>query len=366
MAGLFTGVATAPSPATADGPTGPGQPITVEPLPDELWLPNTAEAYRLRYTSTGLAGEKTAVTGVIFVPRGTPPALGWPVVSWAHGTVGVADPCAPSTNGRSQRDIDYLSAWLGAGYAVVATDYHALGTPGLHPYLHGVSEAHATIDMVRAGQWVVPELSRTWLAVGQSQGAQAAMFTASLVEGYAPELDFRGAIGTGLPSQLRTTAEAAQVFNPAAPANPLVLLILAGLQASHSSTFQPADYLTDPLGQRLLARAVSTHCFTDLEPLFDGQRVADVYAIDAAEQETLLQMLDEDAEIPIVTYDGPVFIAQGTEDRVVFPPASKTTAQLLAAAGNEVEFKFYVGADHDTTLRAALPDLLAWAADQVA
>jgi hypothetical protein len=31
------------------------------------------------------------VSGVLFVPKGTPPQGGWPLMAWAHGTVGSAD-----------------------------------------------------------------------------------------------------------------------------------------------------------------------------------------------------------------------------------------------------------------------------------
>ena len=38
------------------------------------------------------------------------------------------------------------------GYAIAATDYPGLGTPGPHPYLVGVSEARAVINSVRAAR----------------------------------------------------------------------------------------------------------------------------------------------------------------------------------------------------------------------
>ena len=48
------------------------------------------------YSSRTPQGAKTAVSGTVSVPRGKPPKGGWPVISWAHGTTGVADTCAPS------------------------------------------------------------------------------------------------------------------------------------------------------------------------------------------------------------------------------------------------------------------------------
>ena len=52
--------------------------------------------YRVMYVSKSVRNQPVAVTGVIAVPNGTPPAGGFPVVTWGHGTNGMADVCAPS------------------------------------------------------------------------------------------------------------------------------------------------------------------------------------------------------------------------------------------------------------------------------
>lgn len=51
------------------------------------------------------------------------------------------------------------------------------------------SEAYSVIDMVRAARLLEPDLARKWIVIGQSQGGQAAMFTAWMATSYAPELD---------------------------------------------------------------------------------------------------------------------------------------------------------------------------------
>ncbi|MCE7004451.1 lipase family protein [Kibdelosporangium philippinense] len=348
-------------PATASTEAGwSGRLVDVGPLPPDLWLPGTGKAYRVRYTSTYSRGGTTVVSGAIFTPAGTPPAEGWPVAAWAHGTVGLADVCAPSTAGRSERDINYLKGWLAAGYAIVATDYEGLGTPGPHPYLNGTAAAHDVIDIVRASHQVHADLGSRWLVVGQSQGAQAAMFTRSLVDSYAPGLDFRGTVATGLPSQWRTTSEVAHAFDPAAPARVEPLLIAAGLSVTHPVEVNTDDLLT-PLGRDILAKTRTTWCYDEIEDAIAGKTNGDVFTYSAAQKEELLTLLDRDAEIPITKYAGPVFIGQGTADTVVYPLATQTTAQKLAAAGTNVDFRFYPGADHDTTLATALPDIIAWA-----
>jgi alpha-beta hydrolase superfamily lysophospholipase len=341
---------------------GPGTVLFSQPLPNALWLPGTGRAYRVLYLSTGHFGLPAIVSGAVFIPEGATPAGGWPMVSWAHGTVGVADVCAPSTAGRSVRDITYLTAWLKAGYAIAATDYRGLGTIGRHPYLDGLTAARDVIDMARAARRVDSALSKTWFAVGQSQGAHAALFTSSIATKYAPELDFRGSIATAPITQWRMTITDTDALNPVLPANPIAIDILAGVEAVHPFTFKAADSLTEA-GREIYDAALQTDCFPATAARVAGMVNADVYDIDAAELEQLIELLEQE-DIPIKAYDRPVYIAQGTADRVVYPLATDLTAAQLGAAGTDVTFKFYLGADHNGVLAAALPDLLAFAAAQ--
>ena len=55
-----------------------------------------ADNWLVLYRSQDAQGSAVATSGIIALPRREPPAGGFPVISWAHGTVGVADLCAPS------------------------------------------------------------------------------------------------------------------------------------------------------------------------------------------------------------------------------------------------------------------------------
>jgi len=52
--------------------------------------------YRVLYVSESIYGKPTLVTGLVMVPDTPPPSGGYPVVTWGHGTNGMADQCAPS------------------------------------------------------------------------------------------------------------------------------------------------------------------------------------------------------------------------------------------------------------------------------
>ncbi len=99
------------------------------------------------YGSTGLNGEPIQVSAAIFIPPGDPPAGGRNVIAWAHPTSGVVETCAPSLMPDVAGMIWGLSDMLAKGYVVVATDYPGLGSPGIHPYLIGVSEGRAVLEL---------------------------------------------------------------------------------------------------------------------------------------------------------------------------------------------------------------------------
>src|SRR6185312_7239239 len=184
-----------------DIPAAPGQMLRTEPLDPALGLAMAGEQFRILYTSTDGMDGKTpiVVSGAFYTPKGTAPSGGWPLVAWAHGTTGIADVCAPSWNKRSERDATYLNTWLRQGYAIVATDYQGLGTPGPHPYLMARPEAYSILDSVRAALKGFPNTANRIVLIGQSQGGGAAFATAGIASDYAPELNIRGTVATGVP-----------------------------------------------------------------------------------------------------------------------------------------------------------------------
>src|SRR3954454_3023861 len=133
-------------------PSAHGDPVWQRKLTGPAVLKSAKSNTLLLYTSTGIHGKSVAVSGDVAIPKGKAPKGGWPVVSWAHATVGIADACTPSIVGMpGNYDSQLLNTWLKAGYAVVRTDYEGLGNPAApHPYLIGVSEGRSVLDIVRA------------------------------------------------------------------------------------------------------------------------------------------------------------------------------------------------------------------------
>ena len=86
-------------------PASVGVVLAEEPLPDAFSVPGAAKAVRILYTARDGIDDKSVVpvSAAVFLPRGTPPEGGWPVMAWAHGTTGIADICVPSARPRGGR-----------------------------------------------------------------------------------------------------------------------------------------------------------------------------------------------------------------------------------------------------------------------
>ncbi|MGX7731199.1 lipase family protein [Rhodococcus sp. 2H158] len=341
-------------PAVAVAEPAPGAVMSVEPLPAELSVPGAAVAERLTYRTQWRSGATAVDTGVLFLPPGEAPDGGWPVVSWAHGTVGIGDDCAPSRNRRIDRERRYLAHWLSQGYAVVAADYPGLGTEGLHTYLDGPTAANSIVDVVRAARAVEPSLSQRWVVVGQSQGGHAALHAAHRATARAPELDFRGAVATGAPSNLEL------LFPFGVPGFPDLDLdglasfsayIMAGLRAARPD-LDVNSYLT-PVG-RDLVDAAEHLCYGDLEDRAADVDVGQLLSRTLGDDRMRAALADY-LGVPTRGYDRPLFVGQGLRDRMVPAPLSFKLVADLWAGGADVDYRTYPD-DHFATLFDALPD----------
>jgi hypothetical protein len=174
------------------GARAPGALIRAEAF-DGYSLPPGAHAMRILYISRALNGAPVAASGVVLIPAGRTPPHGWPIIAWAHGTSGVARMCAPSL----MKDVEYgsegLMPMVAAGFAVVATDYAGLGTPGPHQYDNKIAQANDVVYSIPAARVAVPRLGRSWVAIGHSQGGVAVWGVAEL-EAKLKDPTYRGAI----------------------------------------------------------------------------------------------------------------------------------------------------------------------------
>jgi len=345
-------------------PDRPGVMLRAEAMEEELSLPHAARAERILYSSVDWRDAKRIVTvsGGVFFPHGKVPKGGWPVIAWAHGTTGIADVCAPSFNPRSARDRAYLGAWLDRGFAIVATDYQGLGTPGVHPYLQYRAEGQSVLDSLRAALDRFPELSRDRLmTMGQSQGGEGAIAAAYLAPGYAPELKLRGTVATGVVAHTANVGAARQMPQAALYADPEdsvssayeTLWFLGTAQSIDPDRIRPEEYLT-PEGLELAEKAQRT-CMGGLVE-FAKQREIGISRFYRKSTDDLEKLVTRWTDFPDAGVRTPVFIGAGLADEAATPAKQYNFASAMCSSGSIVEMHFYPGADHSSAVERSLAD----------
>ncbi|MHB8434081.1 MAG: alpha/beta hydrolase family protein [Candidatus Tyrphobacter sp.] len=366
-------VATGTTATVTVGPPGSAFYVPPDPLPARrdgavVWarrftggpaLPSAAVNERILYDTIGTSGTFTAVSGTIAIPQGPPPAHGWPVISWAHGTVGDAPQCAPSRSSRPNIEQRMLDGFVRRGYAVAQTDYEGNGTPGIHPYFVATASARDVTDIVRAAREIDPRIGRTWIVMGHSEGGAAALATAALGEQWAPELHLAGAVAYAPASHVEGILQNEILSD--APNSGLVFLglLIAGF-STVDPRIDPAQML-EPQALQMMPE-LQQRCISDLMNDSDWDRIdpRTIFRPQADEDALYADLLANSPENFSISV--PTLLVQGVADALV--PSEMTIAlrDRLCRSGAPVAFKAYVGATHGSVLAAAAGDVAAWIA----
>ncbi len=359
------------SPTTLPAPAGeafyqPPSPIPGTANGDLIWAtslsspPPGSVGWLVLYRSENLQGQPIAVSGVIVAPVDAAP--GGPALTWAHGTTGLGDSCAPSkafTDGSSFERILAQQA-VAQGWTYMETDYEGLGTPGVHPYLVGLSEARGVLDIVRTARQLPTTGVTTGskvMILGHSQGGGAALFAAEQAATYAPELDVVGTAAGAPAGDIDVIAPA--IWNATTTAA-FGAELLAGFHAAYPDL--PLDAVANAAGQQVIATA-GQQCYaqTSAQPIDP----ATVGAVDPTKNAAWAAAL-HDNTAGFVDPSAPVLIFHGEADTTVPRALTDLTLADYCKVGATVEVKSYPGADHTSVIPAALGDIFAFFKDRLA
>jgi hypothetical protein len=270
------------------------------------------------------------------------------------------------------RDFPYLSNWMKRGYAIVATDYYGLGTPGLPAYLNGRSEAHNVVDMVRAARAFAAahllanqQLSNRWVAIGQSQGGGAAIYTARYATQFGgPGLDYLGAVGTGVPAYIE---DYLTLLGPGAPPialtpdiNTFFTYMLASIREWRPQL--GIDRILTPYGQRYLALADRLCVFRGMTTAMTGVVVGNYLTRPLTSLPNWTATIDDYMRMPESGFDKPFFMGHGLADTDVPIPQTARYVLQLEANHQPVTFKTYP-TDHSGALVQSQKDEIPFVAN---
>ncbi len=151
---------------------------------DDVVPHSGAAVYRIAYRTTRWEGQEGIGSARIFLPDTQPLDGALPPVIVGHGTIGLADHCAPSLYPTISREMTL--PFVGNGFAVIAPDYAGLGTDGLQGYGDNHDTGHSMIDAARALRDIVTpgSVADGALMVGHSQGGGAALSAHALGASY--------------------------------------------------------------------------------------------------------------------------------------------------------------------------------------
>ncbi|MBF6476100.1 lipase family protein [Nocardia abscessus] len=333
-----------------------GDVVRVEPSTFDLFpgVPAPVDAWKIHYRSTDALGQPNVVSGRILIPRDGR-AAPRPLVTYAVGTVGIGDQCAPSATG-GPREIGGI---LEKGWAVVVTDYQGLGTPGDHTYLVGRAEGTAVLDAARAAERLPEANARGVTAaspvgiVGYSQGGHASSWAAELSDEYAPELQIKAVVAGGVPADTLTDAlqQRGKLANPAA-----YFMVAIGHDAAYPE-LQLDSYLTDE--GRSFAQKIRTGCV--LDNLIAGQgktldRMLTRNPIDTPEWQARLAEDRLGTRAP----GYPIYLFHGVNDDIVSFEFGVRVRSDWCRLGNVVEWHALPAADHITAAALGGNAALDW------
>lgn len=154
-------------------------------------------AYRTERVAAGKGPKDGLSSALVMLPQQARAAGALVVVG--HGTVGLADKCAPSLEDQLTASATHTMnlAFASAGLITIAPDYAGFGYGGVHGWSLAEDEAHSLLDATRAMKRLLPPANApTQVAlVGHSQGGHAVLSTQALAAKYGLEGKLVGVVG---------------------------------------------------------------------------------------------------------------------------------------------------------------------------
>jgi pimeloyl-ACP methyl ester carboxylesterase len=313
----------------------PGDLIRVQ----EVGEANGRVTLRIMYHSRDARDRDRAVTGIVTYPTVPAPTRGWPVISTAHGTTGLASQCAPSRSGGEAPGWGVDGVW-------VMTDYIGLGPVGeLHPFLSKTAEGNAVIDAVGAVRRLPDaHAGKRWVSIGHSQGGHGAMAAAELAHEYAPELELVGTVAL---------APGAMFDRVYGGIDPIVtaILTLMGLygRPSEHPEIDVTDYVT-PEAHQVAASVVETGCLDEITAALIPVALAGAFTADPRTTEPARSIILQNDVGNVGVKKVPLFLASGTlDDRVVIDRV-RDLFDRLCTNGQVTELVVVEGANHGSVI----------------
>jgi pimeloyl-ACP methyl ester carboxylesterase len=326
---------------------------------EEIDVGNIGVGFRIIYESESILGKPIEVSGLVVAPDLTAQEPR-PVLSIAHGTVGLADECAPSRQ-EPLTNLELIRPFIEAGWVVVASDLEGLGSDGIHHYIVGESEARGVFDIVRAVKNIEGINADGPLVVwGHSQGGHTALHAGQLWLDLAPELNLVGVAAGAPPSQFPLLS----AFLQNGPFQGYLIMV----GASYSSAYPELDIesIVNPKYLNLMEE-LEKGCLEHVFNTFNSIPYGDYLTIDDIYSHPDWKVRLDENDTNQRALQVPTVILHGTEDeQIPFISSQLLLGQLCEFPDTApVELREYPGTNHGTSVVAYWDDLINWSTERI-
>ncbi|WP_434594644.1 lipase family protein [Streptomyces sp. A5-4] len=345
--------------AAAPGDIVSSARTSFHPLPGQ---PTNTDSWHITYRSSTAKGAPNVVSGTVIVPKDGREGPR-PLVTYAVGTVGLADQCAPSAGFPKGTTVEanLINQAVLRGWAVAVTDYEGLGTPGDHTYTVGRAEGQAVLDAARAAlRHPEAGLSKDSPVgiMGYSQGGQASSWAAELHDSYAPELKVEGTATGGVPADLLKVAD----FNDGNIGAGLILMAATGQDAAFPE-LKLDSYLNDKGREYVDFMKKNCVAVDTVAGLF--QRISDVTVKNPLAEPDWQQRLNE-SKLGSHAPDHPVYLYHGGLDELIPYDVGKQLRADWCAQGAKVQWRSHPVLGHIGGVTVGAFPAMDWLGDRFA
>lgn len=317
-------------------------------------LSSKLNGWRVLYVTSTIEGTPTFASASIYAPRDNKKHN---LVVWAHGSLGIADECAPSRSQDGAEKIANFNDYINKGYAVIAPDYEGFGTPGTHPFLVGESEGRSVLDSIRMAQKFDPiKPIPGAVIVGHSQGGQSALFAGELRAKYAPDVSLAGVVAIAPAGDLTTLFQSSSTsgYNIG-----FIVMAAVGFKAEYDEL---------DLSQVLTATAIEKSSIVERGCLFSvldafKEDIGTTFTGNPAEISSWSKRLNENSPGNTLI-DSPTLLLHGLDDTTVPSIVSQNIFAATCKLGTLASRETFEGDNHNSILDTSKSNVMTFIKDR--
>ncbi len=236
--------------------------------------------------------------------------------------------------------------YVSLGYAVVATDYAGLGTHFRNAFLDAPSNATDVINSVPAARAAVPQLGTRWIALGEAEGAVAALAVADQ-ENELRDPNYLGGIA------ISPSAITREIYEHGSSS--LMLASLAYGVKTVNPRFEIADMLTAkalPLYNQLAETCSPTKTGPELS-------VAETVKPGWENNQFVLRYFDR-SEMGHARAYGPILVISGDADPAIPPTLRAQAFARMCQQSDRLQWERYPDLDAGRVIGDSVRDQIQW------